>query len=67
MSEAPLGYYIVYRQHFGDGSSQEVKIGPFADEQGARGAFNEFLASGDPNKSDLKLIHRNETVVAEQA
>jgi hypothetical protein len=67
MSEAPLGYYILYRQHFGDGSLQEVRVGPFADEQGARGAFNEFLASGDPNKSNFKLVHRNEAVLAEQA
>lgn len=66
MSETPLGYYIVYRQHFGDGSSQEARVGPFSDEQGAQGAFKEFLKTGDRNKSNFKLIHRNETVVAEQ-
>jgi hypothetical protein len=65
MSDIPLGYYILYRQQFGDGSSQAARVGPFFAEDAARGALNEFLASGDLNKTDFQLVLRQEIVLGQ--
>ena len=68
MSEDPLGYYILYRQHFGDGGPPlETKVGPIADEDSARRRFKNLSESGDrANMSDFKLVHRHETVLDER-
>lgn len=56
----PLGYYVLFHQHFGDGGpSQATRVGPYADRQSADRFLTEVLR--DPiNKTDVKLVLRQE-------